>query len=266
MHWSTVQDDTLDDSIGGFSNLPGDPIDEFISVASLSRGAAAQSNLVLCFNSEVNGQDKKWDCWPSYPPFDFELHGELYERLETLKSCYVVIEMVPLHVSRSDAIESEVFGLLGEESIVLISPTDKCALQEVYNLWLTAPPEFDPAPQKFFQTAVEEQSFQKAVQYWQYELRVYWLRFKSAMAIRNGTLRQEEVNAGGSSMWYCRKEWEKSERPNHPGSYYQAGPGANWEGLFDEAHPFVLEVMETMPRFEPMIMFRFCEKNCYEPE
>jgi hypothetical protein len=237
--------------------MPGDPIDEFVRIAASSKGASVHCDLIYYFDLERIYQPKDH---PYYPDFDFEWKGENFERIETLKTCSVVIQMVPLHVGRSAALESGLFGRLGEERIVLVSPADKCALQNFHRLWLSGPPDLEP--EKFFKAAVEAQQFQKAVERWQYKSRAYWLKFKCDQAVRNGTLRQEEVVPGGSSMWYSHEEWDKQNiRPR-----YATGPGAKWPELFDEEHPFVRKVMEEMPRFEPVVMFRLCEKNCYEDE
>jgi hypothetical protein len=253
MQWSQDQNDFPDFHY----YAPGDPIDEFVRMAASSKGASVHCDLIYYFNLERIYQPKYHPC---YPDFDFERKGENFERIETLKTCSVIIQMVPLHVGRSAALESGLFGRLGEERIVLVSPADKCTLQNFHRLWLSGPPDLEP--EKFFKAAVEAQQFQKAVEHWQYESRAYWLKFKCDQAVRNGTLRQEEIVPGGSSMWYSREEWDKPNiRPT-----YTAGPGANWQGLFDEEHPFVRKVIEEMPRFEPVVMFRLCEKNCYEDE
>ncbi len=175
--------------------------------------------------------------------------------LDTRKDYFVAIEMVNIHATMELALENGAFGRLGEELIVLVRPDDQNRIRQFYELWAAESPG-DLETKRYLEEALDSTAtgLQRKIEKWKYELLVYWIRFKCDQAIRNGV----------ASAEYLEEIWYKAEFPVHIMQDYAEGPGADWKGLFHEEHPFVMKVIEEMPRFEPMIMFRLCEKKCYE--
>jgi len=191
---------------------------------------------------------------PSYPPFFFVGETPILEKLESQSHYLVTLETINLHVDLKDAVTSGLFGLLGEERVVLVRTDDRNLMQRYYKLWTDGPPG-DQEPEEFFESSVGSGFFYRKVEHWQYELKVYWLRYKCDEAIRNGTTLQNDLD----SMWY-----EKPQGGDCEYRRYTEGPGSNWSGLFDEDHPFAKKVPRSMPKFSPVVIFRLCEMKCHE--
>ena len=235
-----------------------EPFKEFVRVAASSKGVAVQCSLYRWFRDPLKEQRNRF---MDRDPLSYhEIKTKDFKILQTLKACSVVMQFVSLHVNISKAIESGRFGCLGEERIVLISATDRSALQKYYELWLSGPR--DPEPGIFLRAAVESQQYQEAVKHWQYEAQVNWLHFKYKQVVRNGALHKEDLVPGGrSSIWYFNKRWDAREGflPR-----FYVSQNAKWEGLFNEEHSFVQKALGKLTRLEPVVMFRLWEKKCYE--
>jgi hypothetical protein len=176
--------------------------------------------------------------------------------LESRKQYLVTVEMVSLHVTVEAAVANGLFGVLGEERIVLISATDQEAIRKYQELWAAGPVE-DREPNGFFKDALDSGVLSRKLEQWRYELEVYWLRFKCDQAIKNGTARDEDLDP----IWYQTPGSEDFEDEQ-----FIEDPGANWTGLFDVNHSFAKKVLGDMPRFSPVVMFRLCEMRCYDNE
>lgn len=227
------------------------PIPEFLAVAARSNGASITTDLIHNFHT-VNERV------PHYPAFR-EDDIESFTWLDSRKDYNVVVEMISLHVSMTNVLASGLFGRLGEERIVIVDATDEEIIQRYHKLWISGPQE-DREPERFFNEILEPQSFYSKLEKWKYELGVYWLRFKCQQAIMNGTYRKEYLD----KIWYTTEISTGFDKYPKAVPKFQKGPGANWNGLYDENHPFSKRVRNDMPRFSPVIMFRLCEEKCHE--
>jgi len=179
------------------------------------------------------------------------------ELLSSRKDYLMTLKIVCLHISIEAALTSELFGRLGEERVVLVPTADVERISKYRKLWEAGPDDREAG--EFFDTMP---LLQGNVVKWQYELVVYWLRFKCAQAVKDGLASKDDLDAIWLDTQYSYEDDDYDSDEGKP--RYSKGPGANWTGYFDEHHPFVKDVLEQMPNFEPVIMFRLCELKCYE--
>jgi len=235
-------------------NNYGNPITQFLRLAATCQGASLTADLVHPYDIRPGG-------YPTYNHFLYtEYKPHFYnpnlELLSFRKDLLITLQVVCLHVSVEAALNSGLFGRLGEERIVLVPTADSETISKYHRLWEAGPEDREAG--EFFDTM---KLLQGNVVKWQYELVVYWLRFKCEQALKDGFASNSDLNG----IWLADDHNDEEDYDSDNGMIrYSKGPGANWSGFFDEHHPFVKDVLEKMPNFEPVIMFRLCELECYE--
>jgi len=173
--------------------------------------------------------------------------------LEQRKDYLVTLMIVSLHVSVDQAASSELFGRLAEERVKLVDPADEETIQKYHQLWLSGPQQ-DGEPAKFFELALSTKGLQDKVEKWRNDMDRQWLRHKWTRAVDENLVNIKELEG----VWLEPPENEdEDEDPGDP------------EGIpldiLNKDHPWVKEILEDMPQFTPMIMFRLCEEKCHIP-
>ena len=182
----------------------------------------------------------------------------LLDKLDRQQEYLVTIDIVTLHVSFGQALNSGLFGGMVEERVKLINATDKNMIAKYHQLWSIGP-QLDRQPHKFFEKAFSQtKPYDNEVQRWREVLETRWVRNKWVQIRNKKFLYLEDPE----QLWLETRLDENSVPIDvwvglWPGIDDQIRPVANPE------HPWVKKVLKDMPRFSPVIMFRFCKENCY---
>lgn len=159
------------------------------------------------------------------------------------------------------ALQTSLFGRLGEERVRLVGATDKVLLEAYHDLWATGPAE-DRGPAGFFDEALQrhESCWLPKVATWHRMLEIMWVKH---------CLKQAD-KPGGTPAFGSRTDIF-TEEPGTGSEDEAAGPGPLGLGppplqsWVNTEHPWVKEVLERMPYFVPTVMFRLCSEECYAP-
>lgn len=179
--------------------------------------------------------------------------GPNFDPLEGASDYTVALEVINLHISFKQATSSGLFGRLGEERVQLIDADDLETIHKYYDLWISGPRR-DRDPASFFELALSPEAFRQRLQIWHTAFRTKWLRHKWK------GVRDESLLEAASSIW-LRHDVNQIETPLEV-----------WNGrtrfsdiqvLANEDHPWVKQMLSLLPKFSPVIMFRFCERECY---
>ena len=155
-----------------------------------------------------------------------------------------------------DLLGSGLFGRLVEERIRLVDAFDKEAIRQYHHLWSSGPQK-DREPATFFELALSTDCSEKRIQRWCDEVETVWLLHKWHRAMEKGFANIEEPE----------KIWLEHRIDEH-GDFLDILDGGP-PGLVkprdfpNKNHHWVKKMLEDMPRFSPMIMFRFCEQQCH---
>lgn len=182
-----------------------------------------------------------------------------FDLLERRKHYFVVLENVNIHVSNDQAISSGLFGRLSEERIKLADPTDLETIQKFHQLWSAGLLQ-DQVCTKFFELALSTDSFRDLVKKWCGELDTIWLRHKWFRAES-----MNFVNIRNPEQIWLEPEPDKDGKPINAMLEGELHSLVRQSLNQNKNHPWVQKILEDMPRFTPMIMFRSCQKECYMP-
>ena len=185
------------------------------------------------------------------------------------KAYLVCLEVVSIHGTADQAINSGLFGRLGEEPIKMVDPFDEETIQRFYNLWRQGP-EQDTEPARFFDRAMSPADFQKTVERWRDLFNWFFLAFTWVASLVWGE------TPTPLDIWRPRTSDEEKEATPLP---WKIGPpdppivtppivgplpsGARTKMRPQTDHPYVKRVLNSLPEMRPMIMFRFCQERCY---
>lgn len=190
---------------------------------------------------------------------------ESRDMVESMSKILVCLNVVVLHTDEEDAIQSGLFGILGEERIVMVDPFDEKRIKGFRDFWSRYRNGTDQLPEKFFEKCIASdpilcrrvglQAMENIKGRWLrerwFDTTGPWVSEQDAFGVTRSVqkfrhvpgLVQEEVwvkfclAAGrrhhGNSCWV----------PNHQ-------------------HPWVRATYSRMPRFIPVVMFRLCTNKC----
>jgi hypothetical protein len=172
-----------------------------------------------------------------------------YDMLARRKDYLVTLMMVNLHVSIDQAAGSGLFGRLAEERVKLVDPADEETIQKYHQLWLLGPQQ-DQEPATFFELALSTKDFKDRVKKWRNDVDQQWLWHKWTQA------KDEAENLANikesEPIWLIP--------PGQEDEYEDEGLLPDYPNM---DHPWVKKMLEGVPQFFPMIMFRLCEEKCY---
>ncbi|KAH8651422.1 hypothetical protein BX600DRAFT_102498 [Xylariales sp. PMI_506] len=170
-------------------------------------------------------------------------------------SYLVTMCVVNLHIGLDQALNSGLFGQLGEEPVQLVDVHDKAVLQAYESLWKSGPAA-DTDPAAFFNFAVErhESAWLPKIAGWEDSVKLGWL-------------------------WHCwsgaqATDFQSVENPleiwtsvQSDSQYGSASTGQGSEGTTSIGpnmnHPWVIQALQTIPHFEPRVMMRLCGDKCF---
>lgn len=176
--------------------------------------------------------------------------------LEDLGLVSVCMKVVCIHVEEGPAIESGVFGRLGEERVVLAEALDHEHIGRFRALWEAHGLCHDPLTEGFFKKYTDDdstiidndetrlQTAREAVE----EIQVEWLLSRwHEYGVKMPGLVREEV-------------WEKALAAEPNDGYFFTRQ--RW--VPNPHHPWVKDTYVQTPGFRPTIMFRLCTHKCIE--
>lgn len=190
--------------------------------------------------------------------------SKLVRMLESCPSYSVCTAVVVIHVTdESPAIQSGLFGILGEERVVLVDAFDTKRLTEFKKFWQTYGTEKDLATKAFFDACVDgvpRVHYVETPEEYVTNLEIMWLLDNfhnnalypdvkllfheiwlnsplNFMRTANNPQPLDSVDDGDSSA--LRPILKQRYRPNRD-------------------HPWVKDVLSQLPQFCPTVMFRLC--------
>lgn len=171
---------------------------------------------------------------------------------------YVVLTMVEMHMSSVDAAFSGLFGRLGEEPVQLVNTTDVDTIRKYRDLWMAKrKPEAEKGIAAFFAEVIEgTTAYNDKVNKWRGELYKKWLWAHCCHQDLPIELLRE--------IWkgQNRQAWGFYAVANLPPS----DTSIDWMAReVDPEHWWVKQAHKSMPKFEPVFMFRHCDQMCGLP-
>lgn len=172
--------------------------------------------------------------------------------LQDLREISVCLQTVCLHIDEGPAIQSGLFGALGEERVVLVDALNHERISKYRALWDACRVERDRMTEDFFTNyenddsaiaLAEENSIRMTVRDAIIDVQAGWVlnRWRQ-YGFRTPGLRKDDV-------WHA-----------DPAKSATVASGRSHFPNLD--HPWVKEVYSQMPRFRPTIMFRLCTHAC----
>lgn len=197
---------------------------------------------------------------------EYEWQSRNLAEIARIKNYLVVVEVVVLHLPLEMAIQSGLFGGLGEEAIKLVDVADTETIQKYQELWASSGSRRDSEPEQFSNNL---ESLQIRVRQWAGEVEGLWLRYRWNEARKAGWHGVEHPQ----DIWlgFPTKDDVRLLRRLTLGRFVLPVENDHFRVdtdrlLPNRAHPFVQRVLDEMPRFQPRVMFRHCHRNCHIPE
>lgn len=194
-------------------------------------------------------------------------HGREEERkgrdmLEGMKKAMVCLKVVCIHVDAEPAIQSGLFGRLGEERVVMVDALDDERVDQFRDLWEKHGSSPDSLTDDFFKRTAKSRAGtgSPAVQDRLEKIRARWLRDRwydntgwwVTKLLRRGRTRQSWHESKVPGL-VKEEVWERvPPQPRLRNDQWQATEIPN------RGHGWVKETYSRMPEFLPAIMFRLC--------
>lgn len=173
--------------------------------------------------------------------------------LEDLGEISVCLKVVCIHIDEGPAVQSGLFGTLGEERVVLVDALDHKHISKFCMVWQAHGSCYDPLTEAFFKqyvnddsAIIEEDGIMTTVRDAVTEMQVEWLlnRWHALQAETPGLV-PENI-------------WENDPAALPDDRYIPTR--LKW--VPNRRHLWVEETYLQMPRFRPTIMFRLCIGRC----
>jgi hypothetical protein len=165
------------------------------------------------------------------------------------QSLFVCLRIVSIHAPLRPALDSGLFGLLGDARVVLVDATDAERKERYRAFWEAHAigPAADPHPARVFAESCQDDAWVRE-QIGEYE--VAWMMDQWHHGKAQGQI------ANAESVW--------SKMPTAPNNN-SVDWAQNWRNYVpNRGHEWVKDALEAMPKLRPMIMFRLCTHNCPE--
>ncbi|KAK4247526.1 hypothetical protein C7999DRAFT_14464 [Corynascus novoguineensis] len=229
--------------------LPGapNPWPSFQWLAKRAAAASLSAESLHPFNYDGNNKAFSPSTTIGYEEVEYFSPQVLY---------YVVLAIVELHMSDSEAAEAQVFGALGEEPIQLVDPRDTASVRRFRDVWRcrqSRPPSEEPDLAEFFSRATDSAgAFCERVEQWRQELEKVWMWHKCLqLSVPGDVLAEIWAEPAGPAGAPIFGFPTVPSRPIH------------WTRReLNRQHPWVQTQLGLMPRFEPVLMFRHCNNMC----
>ncbi|KAB5576339.1 hypothetical protein GE09DRAFT_1095395 [Coniochaeta sp. 2T2.1] len=145
----------------------------------------------------------------------------------------VCVKVVPLHASHRVALDSGLFGLLGDAPVFVVEADKRDEILRYQAFWEDHGSKPDDAPAGFFAEYCRRETWAEEAQ----EKLLVW-------ALDRG--------------WYNKHRGLGGDRRTR----YAVMPGDNTPGKLDWEHPWVKRSLEDQPKMRPAIMFRLRTMEC----
>ncbi|KAK1763828.1 hypothetical protein QBC33DRAFT_458518 [Phialemonium atrogriseum] len=191
-------------------------------------------------------------------------------QLDCQREYIVALVMVSIHIPLDIAARSGLFGLLGDDRVKLVDPSDWVAIDKYMGLWTDHGSVDDKEAVAFKQLFSDRQAFQTRLERWKDDVAKVWVwhYWNHGMQIRQERPGHELPDR--DAIWLGSNSW--------PDPWTQVpDPLTRVPFLFhpwfiDIEHrqlnadlPWVQRQKERMPTFHPKIMFRLCGRKCFLP-
>ncbi|KAJ5727122.1 hypothetical protein N7493_004942 [Penicillium malachiteum] len=193
-----------------------------------------------------------------------ETYGEYQTALALHKQYTLCLRVISVHMTAIQALQSDLWGLTGEELIQLVEPTDITRLK----MFGQAIPQEDEWAHSFLQLVFDKESFAARLEEWREKFRTQWVwNLWEACALRSGF---DEIGTHPEEVWLGPQVNEIGDPLNllEPSTYMLRLNEAiymldeeRWKLNLD--HPWAQKIIQGMPRFKEVIMFRLCIQNCH---
>lgn len=228
----------------------GDPLAYFVHLALQAQGALILAQHIYpCRYLEPSGDGP--------PPLE---EVEL-KHLTRLKSIMVCVSVVGVHATAQEAKESNLWGPTGEETIQIVDATDFDTLRK-FEIPLSAE---DTGREVTFDLLAEDDYPQELAR-WKRELTTWWIWQHWMVAFQR---RFKDVPAPQDIFIDRLADVSPVALPLdllHPTTFWAP---ERFPYTFDmedfvenKDHPWVAQILKTMPEFRPVIMFRLCALDC----
>ncbi|PQE24231.1 hypothetical protein CJF31_00002457 [Rutstroemia sp. NJR-2017a BVV2] len=251
LHWDVGYD--------GIFGTDCHQVPALVAHARAAQGGSIRADLLLSFEKEYStflDKPHRLDYygWPieGLPPV---------ERLDGFKVCLSIIN---IHTTDARVIESGLFGGL-ETPIQLVDASDRKTIRRMYQLWWTTfednPKLKDPEPEELFEEMIlTPDDFEARVRRWHEEIELRWLwRRRWHGKSRYGVPHPIEAIDSPQDVF----TGPKIDRKGNVVTGLDQSQIRMPEHAFNKEHPWVQDVLQEMPRFQAMIMFRYCAAKCY---
>ncbi|TGO25118.1 hypothetical protein BPAE_0087g00250 [Botrytis paeoniae] len=201
-----------------------------IAYAKIARGGSFMANLVQPF--------ERVGYWFTSQPAIHETEDSfpLIEQMNGFKVCLAVIT---IHATAKQIVDARLFGSLAA-LVQLVKTSDRETIRRMYELWFTTFLDDaklkDPEPEKLSEEMILTPD--------DFEVRV--CKWHKAIDSPRDVWTGPDFDHLGRLVAGL-----------HPENIYMPSHD------FNRAHPWVQSILDEMPRFHPVIMFRFCEAKCY---
>lgn len=174
--------------------------------------------------------------------------------LESRKDYLVALEIVEIHCSLDRALESGLFGT--EERLRLVPATDVETVSRYRKLWAAEARPRDESTKSFFDVVMEPQIFDRCNRALSAKIERSWLYGRWEKVENKELYDIEEI-----------EDLFLESEPNAPNLLEMSALRAHKQPILARPpnlrHPWVKKIMADMPQFSPVIIFRFCEMDCY---
>ncbi|KAL6695547.1 hypothetical protein J3F84DRAFT_408556 [Trichoderma pleuroticola] len=162
----------------------------------------------------------------------------------------IAMAAISLHISAEAALDSGLFGLLGDAPIQLVDFDDEARLRQFYTLFKENALDEEPAVQTLFELFLSSR-FRTAVETW--TTQADWIIVANLWHYGRCSERYRDIlGADPSSAWTTELE---------DCFYFSMN-----EHLPKDDHPWVKQAREKAPKLRPQIMVRYCTRKCYTEE
>lgn len=255
--WFCPKEDTVhlnwDEDHADFCQITDcdNPIPILIAYAKVARGGSFMAGLVQPFEKEYT--------YFGGHPWSKNL-GKNLSLIENLNDFKVCLSVITIHATAKQAVKARLFGSLATP-VQLVETSDRETIRRMYELWFTT---FfhdvklkDSEPEELFEEMIlTPDDFEARICRWQEEVERLWLWHKWIAKYKEGTL--DEIDSP-RSVW-TGPDFDCLGRlvtGLHPENIWLP------KHDFNKSHPWVQAIVDGMPRFHPVIMFRFCEAKCH---
>lgn len=187
--------------------------------------------------------------------------------VESMSDILVCLQVVILHTDEEPAIQSGLFGRMGEERIVMVDPFDEKRVKEFREFWSRHQRSRDELTESFFEKCIASDPIQcrRALLKTVEDVKACWLLdrwFDTTgpwVTERDAFGRIRWVQLVRNVPGLVQKEvWEKAPVSNARLNFRHWAP--------NQQHPWVKTTYSRMPKFVPAIMFRLCTSLCRRPK